>query len=128
MGFIRRDVKSFAFKDVFSYRYFTEGAIEKNLLEFMLDESKEGPLAKATEIMLFKLIPLFASENERLEFERWCGEHWSLINEEINAHDYKRYIPTEIPENVAMDIRRKARISEVLVEKLESFRYERDHL
>lgn len=94
----------------------------------MLDESKEGPSAKAAEIMLFKLIPLFASENERLEFERWCGEHWSLINEEINAHDYKRYIPTEIPENVAMDIRRKARISEVLVEKLESFRYERDHL
>ena len=58
---------------------------------------------------------------------------WSLSGgvgsiEEINAHDYKRYIPTEIPENVAMDIRRKARISEVLVEKLESFRYERDHL
>ena len=39
----------------------------------MLDESKEGPSAKATEIMLLKLIPLFASENERLEFERWCG-------------------------------------------------------
>ncbi len=54
--------------------------------------------------------------------------HWSLINEGINAHDYKRYMPTEIPENAAMGIRRKARISEVLVEKLESFRYERDYL
>ncbi len=122
-GYIYRDARSFAVEDVLMYGYFIEGSIEKRLLEFMLDESKEGPLAEETENMLFKLLPLFRGEEERARFEYWVERQWPEAVKRIEKHE-ERLLPNDIPSNIAKTLKRRERVSKVIVEMLEEFRAE----
>lgn len=121
-GFIRKSPNLYGIKDVIVYGYFIEGSIEKHLLDFMLDESKEGPSAKETERMLFNLLPLFKDEDEHLSFERWCESQWDAIVDKSRSHNCYRNIPKTVPTRISKSLKDKAKISEVLVELLDEFR------
>lgn len=123
IGFVRKSQRSYDLNDTIMFGYFVEGSIEKRLLDFMLDESKEGPSETNTKSMLFRLLPLFKDEDEFSSFVQWCEQQWEAVVDKIKSHDCRRCIPKKIPARISESMMNRARTSETIVELLDEFRF-----
>lgn len=123
IGFVRKSQRSYDLNDTILFGYFVEGSIEKRLLDFMLDESKEGPSETNTKSMLFRLLPLFKDKDEFSSFVQWCEQQWGAVVDKIKSHDCRRCIPKKIPARISESMMNRARTSETIVELLDEFRF-----
>lgn len=98
--------------------------MERMLMQFELDESKEGRGAEEEVRFLDELVPVFASESERDGFEHWIAENWDVIRDRLNAasRSYRIPVAPDDPEGRWEKVERKADESAVIVVMLKEYR------
>lgn len=105
------------------YGYYLHKSVETQLIQFMLDESKEGPSATEELKLAFELIPVFHSENERWAFESWAGDRWDTINE-LTIQEKRVFGAslTDVNDKIPTSIIERAKLATVIVRLLDEFR------
>ncbi len=123
-AFLRDPCAVFQQEDAYPYSYFIEGSLERMLMQFELDESKEGRGAEEEVRFLDELVPVFASESERDGFEHWIAENWDVIRDRLNAasRSYRIPVAPDDPEGRWEKVERKADESAVIVVMLKEYR------
>ncbi len=109
------------------YAYFIEGSIERALMSFELDESKEGPHQCEEEARLLDgLVPVFSSEFERAEFEQWVTGDWEKLLTRLGSAERIRRVPTASCEDKSRreKLEMMAAESAAIVAMLEEYRRE----
>ncbi|WP_322290381.1 ATP-binding protein [Paratractidigestivibacter sp.] len=112
-------------KDAYMYTYFIEGSIERSLMLFELDESKEGPHQCEEEVQLLgKLVPVFESESERAGFEHWATRDWQELVARLGSGERWRRVPVGPGDDRCRwcEVERMASESEVIVRMLDEYR------
>ena len=109
------------------YAYFIEGSIERALMLFELDESKEGPHQCEEEVRLLDgLVPVFTSESERAHFEQWVTGDWEKLLTRLGSAERIRRVPTASCEDEGRceKLEKIAAESAAIVAMLEEYRRE----
>lgn len=111
-------------EDACLYSYFIEGSLERTLMQFELDESKEGRGAEEEVRCLDELVPVFASELERDGFEHWIAEDWGVIRSRLNAANWSYRVPAAPDDSEVRweKVEKMAAESAVIVEMLKEYR------
>ena len=123
-AFLRDPHAVFQQEDACPYSYFIEGSLERMLMQFELDESKEGRGAEEEVRFLDKLVPVFASESERDGFEYWVAGRWKSIRRRLNAANRSYRVPAAPDDREGRweKVEKKAAESAVIVEMLKEYR------
>lgn len=106
------------------YTFFIEGSLERVLMKFDLDESKEGRGAEEEVRLLDELVPVFSNESERVGFERWVTESWDSIRDRLKNAKRNYCVPAALDDTEGRweKVEKMAAESAVIVEILKEYR------
>jgi hypothetical protein len=104
--------------------FFIEGSLERVLMKFDLDESKEGRGAEEEVRLLDELVPVFSNESERVGFERWVTESWDSIRDRLKNAKRNYCVPAALDDTEGRweKVEKMAAESAVIVEILKEYR------